>query len=512
MKKMALMKKIISFVLLALTVFSTIIPSHALADGIIIEPYIDRWRPVDETSQQAAINYKDGIERMIISVNFNMKDIDEAVWIFPVPSLPNNVAIDVVDEFPRMYGYDVVEKSKTDVENIMTSIRSTQIYPIFFGRRIYYPIPIVREILGGTAWQAAAPREEVTVHEHLEKHGITTEIITAQSGDALYDYLKDKDLNIEQGSIPVLDSYIGKDYTFVASWVTPPEEEDKVYCTEEQRNATVCYSLYDPVCGSDSNTYSNDCVACRNSKVEWYTKGSCEYGIAPRYYRQPGIFISFPTDKIYYPLLPTSAYGSKVIPITIYVFGHVTPEYPAAVEPYTRTKYYIQDQLYIEGLVNFFGDMSLKDVKYTKIEIESPSKLFAEDLWICEDAPAKIVYASGLYDLIKDNLTVFSVCLLLLTSAMAGALSGFLVFKDYRKYALLGLFNIFSIIGLAVAIALTKTKRKRTDERFRRLLKREGFLVITSDKRKFHFIILFSILFLIATLIVGYLIKLPLII
>jgi hypothetical protein len=497
------MKKLIVFILLSLV----IIPSQVMADGIIIEPWMDRWRPIDETSQLAAINYKDGIEKMIISVNFNMKDADEALWIFPVPSLPNNVAIDIVDQFPYLYGYDVVEKAKSDIDSVMESIRATQIYPMFFTSRGYYPIPLLDSVTRSFESSQAGADEEVVVHEHLEKYGITTEIITAKSGDALYDYLKGKGLDISEGSIPVLDSYIGNEYTFISSWVTPPEEEDKFYCTEAQRNATACIALYDPVCGSDGNTYSNDCVACRNEKVEWYVRGSC--GASLPYYRNPGIFISFPTDKMYFPLLPTSAYGSKVIPITVYVIGHVEPEFPNPVEPYTRTKYYVQNSLYIEGLVNFFGDMSLKDVKYTKIEIEAPSKYFSDDLWMLEQTPAKISYANGLYSIISKNRDLFSIFLLLLISAVSGAVSGMLVFKDYKKFALVGLFNVFSIVGLAVALAFTKTRK--VNEKLSRRIRKEGFMVISSDKRKLYFLILFSVVFLITSLILGYMIKIPLV-
>jgi hypothetical protein len=47
---------------------------------------------------------------------------------------------------------------------------------------------------------------------------------------------------------------------------------------------------------------------------------------------------------------------------------------------------------------------------------------------------------------------------------------------------------------------------------FRRRLKQEGLIVITADKRKIVFVVLFSILLIVLSLAIGYLLKLPLIV
>jgi hypothetical protein len=49
------------------------------------------------------------------------------------------------------------------------------------------------------------------------------------------------------------------------------ELNESVNCTSEQKSAEICTMEYAPVCGSDSRSYGNSCVACQSETVESYT-------------------------------------------------------------------------------------------------------------------------------------------------------------------------------------------------------------------------------------------------
>jgi hypothetical protein len=448
------MKKIICLITLIL-----LIPSFVLADGVVIPP-VDPYVPLDENAQLAAINYQDGLEKMIISVNFDMKNYDEAAWVFPVPAEPNSVVIDIINNFPRFSGEDIISKAKSDVDGIIYATTLTQIYPLF----LFFPFRYMTGVsymaertatgaVGGTV-------EGVTVYEHIEKGGISTDIVTSKTAEALYNFLQRKGIQAPIGSLPVFDYYVGKDYTFVVSYITSAEE----------------------VVGGSYDYYP--------------------------YNRQPGIFITFPTDRIYYPLMPTSVYGSKTIPVRLYVIGHVTPDLYPEINSYTRTQYYIQRYGSTYDFETFYGKINANDMKFTKLEINVPSKYFKQDLWIDQVVPPKVEYATGLYYSVSRHPWITGIILILAISSITGAITGLLIFRDYKKYALIGLANVFTIIGLAIAMAFTKTKK--LEESLRKEIRKEGLTVVIVDRRKFYFLVLFSILFIITAIIIGYIIKMPL--
>jgi hypothetical protein len=56
------------------------------------------------------INYDNGLQKMIVSVGFEGENSNGVVWLFPVPSDQNKVAIDVVKSLPQLSGEEISKK------------------------------------------------------------------------------------------------------------------------------------------------------------------------------------------------------------------------------------------------------------------------------------------------------------------------------------------------------------------------------------------------------------------
>ncbi|MEA2097950.1 MAG: DUF2330 domain-containing protein [Patescibacteria group bacterium] len=438
-------KKILSCFLIV----AFLAPSLVLADGMMIkpDPYGNRWDFVSESNQQAYISYEDGLEKLILSIGLEEKD-SEAVWIFPVPADPQKVVIDILTEAPDLRGEEINKKAKSELEDIREALIMTQIYPAFFTSLTNSVILSTGSNKGlrfsedGYGYQT-----DVTVYEHLEKEGMTTEIITARTSKGLQEYFKSKNLNIEQDSIPALNHYIGEEFTFVASWIS--------------KNPTV--------------------------------KSSSKQ-------KQKGVFVTFPTKKIYYPLVLTSVYGSERIPTTIRIMGFVSPKVFGDIKNYTEIEYYIDSYVNLNNIDNFYnGDT--ENVKYTKIEMNAPSKLLTQDLWMSARQPLSTYFPS----FISQHPFLTGVILLVLTSILASVLASLVIFREARskkeilRFSLLGLFNCLTIIALIIRMHSLKIKK---DEEKINKLREQGYIVNRRDcKRKIAFVSFFSITYIILVIL-----------
>ena len=231
------------------------------------DPQYEDWQLQNEEKQVCAINYEDGIQNMILEVNIPEINGEKAVWIFPLPAKPDDIEIDISEDFPAFYGTELEDLKNDKVNESFFVIAASQVYT--------WPLLLILSTLPGLAGSSGDAQNiyhqkydelgslDVTVHEHIEKKGLTTELITAGSGGDFYDYLYYHDLKLPMYSEKLFNEYIGKDYSFVISWLSDPKEF--------KRSGSV------------------------------------------------GVYTSFPTEKIYFPLKLTSVYEEEEIPIFIYI-------------------------------------------------------------------------------------------------------------------------------------------------------------------------------------------------
>lgn len=498
------MKKSLSFITLSLFTFLAIasfIPKSVFADGMMIkpDPYSGRWDYSNESNQQAFINYDNGLQKMIISVGLEEKESNGVVWLFPIPANPNKVVIDIVKSLPQLSGEEISKKAKSNLDDTKNFLQMTQVYTIPFVMMSSFGVATQGlDNTLGTKGFGRVVEQDVIIFEHLEKEGITSEIITAKTANGLYDYLKSKGLKIESGSIPVLDNYIGKEYSFVASWISSPSQAivdeyetitNKVLKTNEELLSGVPQDAVDMLINGvekglpgireyfqknprdvkgyvDSHPYAYSIVIeyLQKNRPDLAYKETTEKRLNPKPVQtnnnQKGVFVTFPTKDIYFPLLPTSVYGSKTVPATIRIIGHVSPKVFQDIKSYTKTDYYVDNYAsFADDLKNFYSGQN-QNIKYTKIEINAPSKFLTNDLWINNQAPVKTYYST----FVAKHPIVSAIILFILSSILAGILAGLIIFRDLRKkpvkLGFIGLSNFLTLLGLLITTVLVGTKNK----------------------------------------------------
>lgn len=190
--------------LLTVSAFLFAAIGSVLADGMVIhpDPYSGGWDYSDESDQQAFINYQNGMEKMIVGVKIDDIEDKDAVWVFPVPADPSKVAIDVVGELPEMRGVEISSAARVNLSKAKDILFGSQIYPLFFNQPRYYNGPLMEDaMMMGAAKSDGMPNAsaeaDVVVYEHLDKEGMTSELITARTTDGIYDYFEKKGLKIE---------------------------------------------------------------------------------------------------------------------------------------------------------------------------------------------------------------------------------------------------------------------------------------------------------------------------
>lgn len=352
-------------------------------------------------------------------------------------------------------GTKITEQVDRNIKDAFSAMLMTQLYPS--------PFLFIRPFgsftkFGSVEGIIGSDEKGITIHESITSMGVTSELITAADADSIQNYMSEKDLQLQDNALSILNEYIGQDFSFVISWI------------------------------SDIDKYKEDKRIHRN------------YGMYPG--DMIGVFVTFPTEKMYFPLKPTSVYGSLRVPATIYVMDYVKPELYAGIESASQTEYFYKkrhnpSQKHIDF---FFNKNRINDLRFTKIRIDTPSKYLTQDLWLNPGAPLRIRIA----DIMNKLTLLYGLFFFILISCIASLLAGFVMFRkevSNKHMLLFGLFNFLSLIGFSIAVYFKNIKQ--IPKNIKDYISKYELKLLNDPKKKYFITIwIFSALFVI-WLIIG---------
>lgn len=379
--------------------------------GVINTP--SGWDYGADSAEQSFIDYADGIEKLTISRNFESTE-SSTVWIIPIPAHPQKIKTDILTKLPELRGMNIADTANHHFKTVRRTLLKSQLYPLIpyfildstFGVSTSdFTIPSPNYSSGMISSASGGPA--VTVYDHLEKEGMIAEVLTADNSTVLYDYLKNKQLDIPLGSITVLEKYIGPNFSFVASWVSP-----------STKPITTSNTMY-----LSPNLFSSTDRDAPNK----------------------GIQITFPTTKIFYPLHPGSVYPCTGLPETITIAGHVTPNLFKDIQRYTTTDYFDKPYFY-----DSIGS-PLPYTKYTRVTVTAPPKALTEDLYITTTIPVKV----QLLQVFNYHPTIGLFFTLILTAFLSAVITNLIIFRKkifWPNVFALAFGNCFTLIGTVLAV------------------------------------------------------------
>ncbi|MEN8128501.1 MAG: hypothetical protein ABFR90_11970 [Planctomycetota bacterium] len=428
------------------------------ADGKVFKGRdLGSFFPITEETQHAIIAHKDGREAMLLAVNFSLEDNEKAFWLFPVLGKPEEIKADIVDIFPWIRGDDprMIAKGK---------------FQILFGAQIIsqpYTWPYVFCVMPALS-TVGMEGMDLNVRSVVEKHGLRIETLSAKTTNSLSAYLKEKDIRTAESELEAFSDYLNEQYSLIFVEIYSKKELLKEF-----------------------------------PEYEGFHRGNKE--------RWPSVFVEFPSEKIFFPLKPTSSYKDYIV-ISLKILGYVKNE--KELNESWRLGYYKQRNTKERFPDVFKPYISEKPLNYTSYLFRDDAPKLNDDLWMVPFKPKGVRYARLVNSMGEFGggyvIITLGVLLFLLQSWVCAGVTGLIFFRKWHPYAVLGLGNVITLLGVYFLAkygrGFLKTELQGTENKL------ESFRLYKYGKKetkKTWFLILFSFFFMISSIVLYVLFTLP---
>jgi len=431
--------------------------AQARADGLAYkgrDP--SSFAPVLPNEQIAAIVHRDGIQHMIIALNLDMDDDENAVWIFPVRGGPDAVRVDVVDEYPRFAGHDQRVTARRRLHAWTVAAISTQLYTA---------------CLVATCLPTLGVDGGALVHGEAERWGLRVQTVSAATLPALARHAQSLGAKLASDDIASFAPYLDGGHTFVVA---------SIKSREEVRREFPAYKTGGRLAGA----------------------------------RWPCVYVRFPTDRIFYPMRATSGYGAEVVPVRLSIVGFVEPDPGSALAGRTRIGHYETSRR--PTAINDFANLLPGPiVPYTSVRLEDVrADEFTSDLFFDPTEPPGMQYAALVNHVAEWRwATGLWFAYVGLLSYVSAGVAGLLTLHRWRGIAHLGLYNMLTLVAVWWVL---RQQRLRLDADLpgnatvgeRASARRDRADMKPPGRR---FLITFSLIYVLLCTVTGWLLQMPLV-
>ncbi len=416
-------------------------------------------------NQSAFIQYENGVQTTFVQLAAQAPKYGEPkrVWIFPIPTSPENIEVDTLEDFPVLNGTSVQREFRDHVNQLGAYMAIAAFPPgvLFFA--IFSSVGSIRTTTAYSGMESdskAVVLNGLTIYQHLDKHGFATEVIKAENVDKFKTYLAARGTNLDPDAEEFLSEYMGKNYSFVVSWIAPPlpvgPDGKPIY--PDEPGLPIPFDQDRPTIEPDYYPYPGDT-------------------------KPVGVLIRFATPEIYYPLKPMAYYGQSQVPVSIVfsgwreirVFDNIQNQSVVSHEHLKFLNRTIDEE---KTLARIFGDRIPSEFAYTRLTIQSQADYFTQDLRIDPNAMANGAQATHA---LNQSWWVWIGPLMIGFSLLAAAIGNQLWLKGSLKPLDLGIIaiaNLFTLIGAGIAIGLLKKEKFGAHADESGLVKKLVFLAI----------------------------------
>ena len=412
---------------LALLVALPLLVASANCDGVIIDPW---GMPFEEGTQIAFVLCKDGLESLALYVSSDAPE--GSFWLVPVWSQPDMVVVSHVSSLTLSGYYVGVDASQAAKSGMALSFvggsLASQLYPVLsplswvlmYRLGISRP-PIYVPLIGSVDWLG---RETggVTVHEVVESYGLTSYVVTVTDADSLCQFLTDIGAKLSTEMRATLEAVL------------------EHYINPSERGFSLARSFSFVVSRVSMRSITGDEVPVNTSSTEVNSNASRMPYVQPR---GLGIVIMFPSDAPYYPLIPTSVYGSKIVPLKLYVDGLWDPLILGQpLSAFTSVEHFVSSHISIYTYPDVQPISGTELSEYTLVTMDPPSKYLTTDLTF---GPASLARLGVNFSWVVGIL-IFLICSVA-ASGIASILLGARSVHDVANWSVIGLSNSLSVLG-----------------------------------------------------------------